>query len=86
MTNTKGKLVQFKSRAAQVKDKAIDKAVEIMHSIDAISQSAETMLLIVLVVALVGAFFAPQITAWFTDVMGDLATHTDNIFNFSAAA
>ena len=58
------------------------KAQGVFKSIKGMSQTTETVLLIVLVVAVIGAFFAPQITAWFSDVMTDLGTHTDDIFNF----
>ena len=58
------------------------KATEVIASRKAMSQTTETVLLIVLVVAVIGAFFAPQITDWFSGVMTDLATHTDDIFNF----
>ncbi|MFI3141768.1 MAG: hypothetical protein R3Y27_05620 [Clostridia bacterium] len=76
----------FNTKYEKAMQAVLEKAVEVMHSIQAVSQSTETMLLVVLVVALVGAFFAPQITAWFGDVMADLATHTDNIFNYTASS
>lgn len=69
---------KFKNTAMAVKNKA----TEVINSRKAMSQTTETVLLIVLVVAVIGAFFAPQITNWFSGVMTDLATHTDNIFNF----
>lgn len=59
------------------------KVTEVITSRKAMSQTTETVLLIVLVVAVIGAFFAPQITSWFSEVMTDLGTHTDNIFSFA---
>lgn len=60
-----------------------NKATEILTSVKGMSQTTETVLLIVLVVAVIGAFFAPAITEWFSGVMSGLATHTDGIFNFA---
>lgn len=59
------------------------KAASIVTSAKGMSQTTETVLLIVLVVAVIGAFFAPAITEWFSDVMSNLATHTDDIFSFA---
>ncbi|MFI3207037.1 MAG: hypothetical protein R3Y33_07295 [Clostridia bacterium] len=63
--------------------KITNKARGVMDSVKAMSQTTEIVLLIVLVVAVIGAFFAPQITSWFEGVMGDLATHTDDLFAYA---
>lgn len=65
-------------------NQAKTKAQSIVESTKAMSQTTEVILLIVLVVAVIGAFFAPEITEWFSGVMGDLATHTDDLFAFSS--
>lgn len=47
------------------------------------SHTVEVVLIIVLVVAVLGAVFAPQIVKWFTQtVMPSLSTATTSLFNF----
>ncbi|MFI3228028.1 MAG: hypothetical protein R3Y09_11595 [Clostridia bacterium] len=64
--------------------KVADKAKGIVEDEKGLTQSTETILLVVFVVVLIGAFFAPAVTEWFADVMSNLATKTDNLFSFGA--
>ncbi|WP_249030153.1 hypothetical protein [Tannockella kyphosi] len=73
----------MKNKIKQAGRTVKNKAASIITSVKGMSQTTETVLLIVLVVAVIGAFFAPAITSWFSGVMSDLATHTEGIFNFA---
>ncbi|MFI3228074.1 MAG: hypothetical protein R3Y09_11830 [Clostridia bacterium] len=64
--------------------KVTDKAKSVIQDEKGLTQSTETILLVVFVVVLIGAFFAPAVTEWFADVMSNLATKTDNLFSFGA--
>ncbi|MFI3228027.1 MAG: hypothetical protein R3Y09_11590 [Clostridia bacterium] len=63
--------------------KVTDKAKSVIQDEKGLTQSTETILLVVFVVVLIGAFFAPAVTEWFADVMSNLATKTDNLFSFA---
>ncbi len=63
--------------------KVADKAKEVMLDEKGLTQSTETILLVVFVVVLIGAFFAPAVTEWFADVMTNLADKTDSLFSFA---
>lgn len=78
----RGKQIMF-NKIKQAGKTVKNKATSIITSAKGMSQTTETVLLIVLVVAVIGAFFAPAITEWFSDVMSNLATHTDDIFSFA---
>ncbi|MFI3327445.1 MAG: hypothetical protein R3Y35_14930 [Clostridia bacterium] len=65
--------------------KVTDKAKSVMLDEKGLTQSTETILLVVFVVVLIGAFFAPAVTEWFADVMSNLATKTDDIFAFGTS-
>ena len=72
----------IKSTAVNTFGKVTDKTKEIVEDVKGLTQSTETILLVVFVVVLIGAFFAPAITEWFSDVMSQLGTKTDGLFNF----
>ncbi|MFI3228073.1 MAG: hypothetical protein R3Y09_11825 [Clostridia bacterium] len=63
--------------------KVTDKAKSVIQDEKGLTQSTETILLVVFVVVLIGAFFAPAVTEWFADVMTNLADKTDSLFSFA---
>ncbi len=60
-----------------------NKAVSIFTDKKGLTQSTETILLVVFVVVLIGAFFAPAVTEWFAGVMTNLETKTTELFSFA---
>lgn len=60
-----------------------NKAISIFADRKGLTQSTETILLVVFVVVLIGAFFAPAVTDWFASVMTNLETKTTELFSFA---
>lgn len=60
-----------------------NKAASIFADRKGLTQSTETILLVVFVVVLIGAFFAPAVTDWFAGVMTNLETKTSALFSFA---
>ncbi|MFI3327463.1 MAG: hypothetical protein R3Y35_15020 [Clostridia bacterium] len=73
----------IKNTAVNTFGKVAEKAKEVVEDVKGLTQSTETILLVVFVVVLIGAFFAPAITEWFADVITNLGTKTDDLFKFA---
>ncbi|MFI3327465.1 MAG: hypothetical protein R3Y35_15030 [Clostridia bacterium] len=73
----------IKNTAVNTFGKVTEKAKEVVEDVKGLTQSTETILLVVFVVVLIGAFFAPAITEWFADVITNLSDKTDSLFDFA---
>ncbi|MFI3327464.1 MAG: hypothetical protein R3Y35_15025 [Clostridia bacterium] len=76
----------IKKTAVNTFGKVTEKAKEVVEDVKGLTQSTETILLVVFVVVLIGAFFAPAITEWFADVITNLSDKTDSLFDFAPTA